>query len=351
MSPKIFGKLKDGKPVYAYTLKNNLGMEVTLLNYGGIIQSIKIPVNGEARETVLGYDTLEDYLINPSYLGATIGRTAGRLQEGQLSLDGKVIAINDGSHHLLHGGPRGFHQKYMRVRELDLPKGKEIRLYFEVLEEEDQFPGNLEIEITYQLFQNENTLKVTYKGYSDKKTYLNLTNHSYFNLSENGEESVSKHRLRLNALSYATLDETMIPSQTWTKVHETAMDFTKMKSIGQALDSMESQIRMANGIDHPFLIEREGQVEDFVQAAQLEAPDKVLKLEVYSTQRHLVVYTGNYLQEANVPSGKVFQKNQGICFETQDKPNLVNSNPELCVWTEPGQPYQEVIKYVFSSKN
>jgi len=348
MSYSYFGRLEDGREVDAYTLVNDLGMEVTILTYGGIIQSMIVPTGSGRRQVVLGYACLDDYEVNPSYLGATIGRSAGRIAKGLLTIDEKSYRLHEENKPLLHGGPYGFHQQLMEARFVDIPFGQQLRLYFVAKEQMDGFPGDVEIEIIYQLLRDENALKVTYRGFSAEKTYLNMTNHCYFNLSQDGRTSVGAHSMLINADRYAPIDELSIPKP-WAPVENTPMDFRKLKRIDQTLESLDEQIKRANGIDHPFALERCENVHGLVLGATLLSPDQRIRLMVYTTQQHIVVYSGNFLDAGEVPSGQRFQKNQGICFETQEKPNLVNEHPDRCFWTMPGSPYHEEIKYVFHS--
>ncbi len=348
MSYSYFGRLEDGREVDAYRLVNDLGMEVTILNYGGIIQSMIVPTSTGRRQVVLGYASLDDYEVNPSYLGATIGRSAGRIAKGQLTIDEKCYRLHEDNKVLLHGGQYGFHQQLMDAHFVDIPFGQQLRLYFVAKEQIDGFPGDVEIEIVYQLLRRENTLKVTYWGFSHEKTYLNMTNHSYFNLSQDGKTSVGAHSLSINADRYAPIDNLSIPKP-WVSVEDTPMDFRKPKRVDITLESLDEQIETANGVDHPFALDRCENVHGLVLGATLLSPDERLRLEVYTTQEHIVVYSGNFLDVGEVPSGQQFKKNQGICFETQEKPNLVNENPNRCFWTVPGAPYHEEIKYVFHS--
>lgn len=348
MSSIVLGSLKNGEEVMAYTLSNDNGMSVTLLNYGGIIQSIKVPCKEGLREVVLGYDMIEDYEENPSYIGAIIGRTAGRLDKGCLKVANIEYFLSDANEaHLLHGGPKGFHQKIMDATFMKLPSGDQLRLRFSALKIEDGFPADVDMEIIYQLSRGENSLKITLKGISDEKTYLNLTNHSYFNLSENNDETIENHLLELNADTYAPVDATGLPLADWLSVEGNALDFTTMKAVGLALSSDMDQINRCKGIDHPFAIIRRDHVQGLIKASTLKSPNGDLILEVFTTQGHLVVYSGNYLSAGEVPSGKTFADYQGICFETQEKPNLVNTHPALCHFTEAGDPYYEEIKYSF----
>jgi aldose 1-epimerase len=322
-------------------------MQVTILNYGGIIQSIKIPCRGEMREVVLGYKTIQDYEKNPSYLGAIIGRTAGRLDKGLLRLGSTNYDLSNGHDmHLLHGGKKGFHQKLMNGTFENLSSGDQLRLNFIAKYSEDGFPSDVDMEVIYQLNRNNNDLKITMKGHSNEKTYLNLTNHSYFNLSGKNE-SIGDHFLKIYGDVYTPLDKSGLPERDWQPIIGTAMDFTTLKPIHEALNADENQIQRCKGIDHPFSLLRDNHAQKNVKASTLQAPDQSITLDVYTTQPHLVVYSGNYLSVGDVPSGRSFIDHQGICFETQEKPNLVNTHPELCHFTGPGMPYHEEIKYSF----
>lgn len=352
MKRKIFGQLKDGRDVHCYTLKNKLGMEVNILDYGGIVQSIKVPVASGKREVVLGYEVIEDYEKNPAYLGAVIGRTAGRLKNARLRIKEKSYMI-DTNHkgHLLHGGSFGFHQQRMLGFTKTLESEESLTLMFDVPSYSDGFPGNIKVTLVYNLLAEENTLLLRIKACTDEETYLNITNHSYFNLSKDASRSIADHYLLLNADNYSPIDESFLPQKQWQGVKGTVFDFQQEALIKKALSSSTEQVHLAKGIDHPFRIKADHQPKDLNFVGQLLSPDRGLKLSVYTTQPHVVIYTGNYLDEGCVPSGRRFKQHQGICFEAQEKPNLVNSDPAQCRLTFPDKPYEEEIRYVFSVMN
>jgi aldose 1-epimerase len=331
MKYKVFGQDVLNRDVIAYTLENTLGMCVTILSYGGIIQSIEVPVGDKMRQVVLGYENMADYLKNPAYLGATIGRTAGRLANGTLNLDGVAYKIQEGSEPLLHGGPSGFHQKLMKIQGYDTIEGEKVILTFEAKAEEDGFPGDVQIELAYLLKRHENKLLLKMTGKSKEKTYLNITNHTYFNLSKNQEDMVTHHEMMLHASAYAPIKENSLPLD-WRELEGTPMDFRHTRRIDVE-------------IDHPFLLKSSSSPATL--GGRLISPDKALTLDVWTTQAHMVVYTGNFLHEAKVPSGKSFKQYQGICFETQEKPNLINDDPGACRFVTAKTPYSETIEYVF----
>ncbi len=333
-----------------YILKNSLGMEVSILNYGGIIQSIKLPTDNEYRETVLGYDNLEDYILNPCYLGATIGRTAGRLKEAKLTIDDKTYHIDKKDNgHLLHGGKHGFNNEYMYAETLSNEDFERLTLSFKSLETIDGFPANLDIKIVYTLKKEQNCFTIDYYGYSDKKTYLNLTNHSYFNLmGDNNPVGIKNHQLMINSKEYYPLESDFIPSIKSEKINHSAFDFAEQKTINLSLNSEHEQIKLAHGIDHCFKLNK--QKGEYNLATKLISPDEKVILEVHTTAPDIVIYTSNFIQDGYVPSGKTFTQNYAICFEAQEKPNKVNDSPNDCQWTTPDNPYYQSIKYIFKEK-
>lgn len=347
---KQFGKLSDGKRVKSYTLENNNGLKAVILNYGGILKEFWVPNReGLLNNIVLSYDDMEDYLFNPAYVGAVIGRTAGRIENGILNVGDKSYKLpkNNGEN-TLHGGVNGFHQRLMEVDIEETSFYTKLILEFEDLEYKTSYPGNLNIKIVYTLMKLENTLKIEMEGTTDKKTYLNMTNHSYFNLSNNSNSPIDNHSLILNAEFYAPVDEDTIGRQGWKSVFDTAFDFTKATLIGKSLIKDDEQVKIASGIDHTFKLVDSHKENNL--GAILHDEESGRLMCVSTNQPHIVVYSGNFLNEAKVPSGKKFIKRNGVCFEAQQIPNAPNSSPEECKFLEPGEKYINRIVYAFSIK-
>lgn len=340
---KIFGNLPSGEAVYQCSIKNQKGFSVEILTFGGAITGIEAAdSSGNRTNVVLSYPTLEDYLDNPPYLGVTIGQTAGRIRN-----DRGV---------LLHGGADGLHQKNWTIvshsedhlvlaisvkAELVGEQGKDTDK--DKSKDTDIQAGNVTIEADYRVLEND-TLVITYRGTSEVTTYINLTNHSYFNLSGNGENSIENHILKMASLSYAPVDNEGVPLEGLANVVGTPFDFTQPKMIADALSDNHEQIKGCYGIDHPFKLD-----EAPVQI-QISDPESKRALAISTNQAYAVVYSGNFLGSAKVPSGLAFKKHSGICFETQDIPDAPNRIDFKDGYLKPGQTYIHETVYCFEPK-
>jgi len=346
ITTELFGTLPDGRVVNQYMLTNETGITVKLLNYGGIIRAIQVPDrNGVSANIVLSYDTLEDYIQNPPFLGALIGPTAGRIRGGDLDIDGVHYSIpqNNGEN-ALHGGPFGFHNQWMEAVTSEDEESMALRLSF-VLENKG-YPGTLRITMGYTLMKRENRFILSFEGDSDQKTYLNMTNHSYFNLS-GLNKTIENHLLCLNADGYAPVDEAMLPSVGWSSVNGTPFDMRRSVRVGDAIHSEHEQIQIAGGVDHPFRLIRNAEDSALVRGARLEDSVSGRTLDVSTTQPHMVIYTGNFLHQGTVPSGKAFQRFQGICFEAQEVPDAPGNTHFECTYLNVGEKYHQLIQYEF----
>lgn len=351
MRMEAFGVLPSGQPINQYTLTNETGMTVKILNYGGIIREILTPDRDEnLSNCILSYDTLEDYTVNPAFIGAAIGRTAGRIGGGRLVIGEAVCKIpqNNGEN-TLHGGLCGFHHKPMKASFSETTEAMILNLGFVSEDGECGYPGRLELELKFTLMKGENVFVIDFVGASTRKTYLNMTHHGYFNLSGKGA-TIEEHILQLSADAYAPVDEAMLPLVGWASVEETPFDFQKPGLLKGALQSKAAQIALARGIDHPFrLLPKEGSAGD-TPCVILKDPVSGRCMRVATTHPHMVVYTGNFLDAAEVPSGKTFQRYQGICFEAQEVPNAPGNPAFECNYLEAGEAYRHSIRYEFSTE-
>jgi len=346
---EAFGSLPDGSTVTQYTLVNETGITVKFLNYGGIIRELWVPdAKGEPANVVLSYDNLEDYLTNPAFIGAVIGRTAGRIRGGSLKIGASLhdLSKNNGAN-TLHGGIFGFHNRPMAAELREDADALSLILRFRSEDGEGGFPGNVAIEIRYTLMKCENVLTLHLQGISDKKTYLNMTHHSYFNLSGK-YSSIEDHCLEIMADAYAGVDAEMLPEAGWTPVEGSVFDMRSPRRIGTVIDSAAEQILRARGIDHPFRLYGTGSRGCNSVCASLHDPESGRTLQVSTSQPHLVVYTGNYLDAAQVASGTEFCRHQGICFEAQEVPDAPGNPHFECTYLEAGERYSHVIRYAFS---
>lgn len=312
---RLFGKLPNGEPVYEVTLKNDRGFIVRVLTLGGAVTAIEAEDKfGKRDNVVLCYDTVEDYTTNPAYLGVTVGRIAGRMELGVFEMDGQRIQLDTSLHpHALHGGQFGIHWANWRLVEVS-----ESTLIMELIDESDsgKTPGTVKIEACYQV-HHKDQLDITYTITADQKTYVNLANHSYFNLTGNAGDTVESHSLMIQSSAFAALDDSGLPLVGLT-AKEGPFDLREPKYLSEVFRSQHPQIRQVDGFDHPFSLDLD------YEAICLSHLESGRRLTVSTNQPYVVVYTGNALSEAKVPSGKVFLNHGAICLETQDIPNAPN---------------------------
>jgi len=335
----------DGKPVSIFTLFNKSGMSVDITNYGAKIIRLYAPdKKGEFADVVLAFDTLEEVIEKEIYFGAICGRFANRIKDGKFTLDGVEyqLPVNNGTNSL-HGGIHGFNEKVWSV----LRSGQnELVLQLLSVDGEEGYPGNLTITATYSL-TDENEVKIHYEATTDKATVIGLTNHSYFNLKGAGSGTIKDHVLQLNANFYTVLDESFALSGEVLKVEGTPFDFIKPTVIGERIDD---QVFVPGwGIDNNWCINRP-QSGDLVLAAVVYEPVSGRKMEVLTTQPGIQIYTGNWIDKVTGKEGKVYDRQDAICLETQGFPNSPNipffPSPVL----RPGQKYDEWCIYKFSAE-
>lgn len=335
----------DGKPVSIFTLYNKSGMSVDITNYGAKIIRLYAPdKKGEFADVVLAFDTLEEVVEKEIYFGAICGRFANRIKDGKFTLDGVEyqLPVNNGTNSL-HGGIHGFNEKVWSVL-----RSSQTELVFQLLsvDGEEGYPGNLTITATYSL-TDENEVKIHYEATTDKATVIGLTNHSYFNLKGAGGGTIKDHVLQLNANFYTVLDESFALSGEVLKVEGTPFDFTKPTLIGERIDD---QVFVPGwGIDNNWCINRP-QSSDLVLAAVVYEPVSGRKMEVLTTQPGIQIYTGNWIDKVSGKEGKVYDRQDAICLETQGFPNSPNIPYFPSPVLRPGQKYDEWCIYKFSAE-
>lgn len=335
----------DGKPVSIFTLYNKSGMSVDITNYGAKIIRLYAPdKKGEFADVVLAFDTLEEVVEKEIYFGAICGRFANRIKDGKFTLDGVEyqLPVNNGTNSL-HGGIHGFNEKVWSVL-----RSSQTELVFQLLsvDGEEGYPGNLTINATYSL-TDENEVKIHYEATTDKATVIGLTNHSYFNLKGAGGGTIKDHVLQLNANFYTVLDESFALSGEVLKVEGTPFDFTKPTLIGERIDD---QVFVPGwGIDNNWCINRP-QSGDLVLAAVVYEPVSGRKMEVLTTQPGIQIYTGNWIDKVSGKEGKVYNRQDAICLETQGFPNSPNIPYFPSPVLRPGQKYDEWCIYKFSAE-
>jgi aldose 1-epimerase len=343
-----FGQMPDGTTIEAFTLRNSRGIEVKAITYGGIITSLRIPDReGRFDDVALGYDTLDGYLkTNSPYFGGIIGRYANRIANASFTLDGKTypLAANNGPNHL-HGGNKGFDKVWWKGEDFQNRTGVGVAFEYVSADGEEGYPGKLEIAVTYTLTER-NELIVDYFAVSDKPTPVNLTQHTYFNLT-GGRRDVLDHEIMVNADRYTPIDSTLIPTGTLSAVEGTPFDFRKPMRIGDRIDSDDEQLKLARGYDHNFVLNRPN--DDLVQAARVHDPMTGRVLDVLTTEPGVQFYSGNFLDGTITgKSGTVYARRFGFCLETQHFPDSPNKPQFPSTVLRPGQEYRSQTKFVFS---
>lgn len=314
---------EEGKTTHLYTLKNANGMEACVTNIGGRIVSIWVPdKNGNFQDVVLGFDSIQPYIPIKTNFGAIIGRYGNRIANGKMKLSNRAtftLRQNDGKN-TLHGGPRGFHTRFFNIEQPD--STKVVCSYFSKNTEEG-FPGDMTVTVTYTL-TNDNALDINYEAKSNQLTAVNLTNHSYFNLSGDPKNTVLDNVLYLNADAYTPTNNELIPTGKIDKVAGTPMNFTKPKAIGERInDSTFEAIKFGRGYDHNFVLNTKGNINTL--AAKAVSPSSGITLEVYTTEPGIQVYTGNFLDGSDVgKKGIAYQYRTALCLETQHFPDSPN---------------------------
>ena len=338
-----FGKIGD-QEIVQYTLTNPNGMIVKILNYGGTVTNILVPDRtANTGDVVLGYDSLSGYLQkgNP-YLGSLVGRYANRIANAKFQLDGKTYTLAANDHgNTLHGGLKGF-DKVVWSGE-PLPGDSSLRLTYISPEGEEGYPGELVATVIYTLTPD-NTLKIDYTAKSDKPTPVNLTNHSYFNLSAGKDSTIVQHQLMLNANRFTPPNDKLIPTGALQGVKGTLLDFTTPKKIGKDLDSVKG------GYDHNYVLNKTGSEMSLAAAVWDSASGRYM--EVFTTQPGVQFYTGNFLDGTltGTKNNTKYVKHSGLCLESQHFPDSPNQPAFPNSILKPGETYHEVTAYKFSIK-
>jgi len=345
-----FGTLPDGTAVSLYTFKNTQGTEMKVTNYGGIIVSLKTADKaGVFEDVVLGYDSLAGYIKAPSFFGALVGRYGNRIAKGQFTLDGKkyTLAKNNGENHL-HGGLKGFDKVVWAATPSSSAEGASLKLTYLSKDMEEGYPGNLQVEVNYTL-TNENELKIDYSATTDKKTVINLTNHSYFNLSGNTKRDILDHVLTISASKFLPVDKGLIPTGELKNVAGTPFDFTSPTVVGDRIDSDDSQIKIGGGYDHCWVFDKPASALEL--GATLYDSTSGRFMEMYTTEPGTQFYSGNFLN--GTVTGKFnteYNKRYALCLETQHFPDSPNRPDFPSVVLSPGEVYKTQTTYKFSTK-
>jgi aldose 1-epimerase len=345
---KSFGKTQDGHEVFAYTLKNQSGMEVVITNFGGVVLSIKVPDrDGKFADIALGFDELADYEKKGPYFGALIGRYANRLAKGQFTLHGKTyqLPVNNGSNSL-HGGNIGFDKRVWKPKESTDASGQHLHLHYLSKDGEEGYPGNVNVDVTYTVTEK-NELRISYSATTDKDTVLNLTNHSYFNLKGQGEGDILDHKMMINADRFTPVDANLIPTGELRPVSGTPFDFRQPTAIGARINDPDEQLKLGGGYDHNWVLNGGGKMG---LAARVVEPTTGRVLEVLTDQPGVQFYTGNFLDGTAKGKGKVYNHRFAFCLETQHFPDSPNHPKFPTTELKPGQKFQSTTVYRFSTE-
>lgn len=351
---KAFGKTNDGTPVEQYILRNGHGLQATVITYGGVLQSLKVPgKDGKSEDIVLGFDDVQGYQSGTAYFGATIGRYGNRLANGAFELDGRHYQVpkNDGPNSL-HGGPLGFDKRVWKAQPTKSKDSVGVTLTYLSVDGEMGFPGNLKTEVTYSLTEN-NELRIDYKATTDKPTVLNLTNHSYFNLAGAGNGDVLKQVATLYASQYTPVNATLIPTGELAPVANTPMDFTQPTAIGKNIKADHPQLKFAEpkhgGFDFNWVLDAKGDVSKL--AADVSDPQSGRRLQLYTSEPGVQFYTGNFLDgTVKGKAGKIYPHWGAFTLETQHYPDSPNQPNFPSTRLDPGKTYTQSVVLKFSAQ-
>lgn len=348
MQKEEYGTLANGENVEQFTLVNDNGMEVKIITYGGRITSLKAPnKNDEFENVVLGFDSLEQYTKDNPFFGALIGRFGNRIANGEFILDNQEyrLAQNDGENHL-HGGEKGFDK-------VNWTPGNATRNSLELTyiskDMEEGYPGKLETKVTYTL-TDDNALEVDYKATTDKKTVVNLTQHSYFNLSANFSETILDHQVKINADEFLPVNETLIPTGELKEVAGTPFDFREAKTVEKHIEQKNEQLERGQGYDHCWVLNEQDEGMRFAASAYHKESGRML--EVFTTEPGIQFYSGNFLDGTLPQSGGQgnYSHRSGFCLETQHYPDSPNQDGFPSVVLEAGETYSSKTSFKFSVK-
>ncbi len=345
-----YGQMPDGQDITVFTMSNPSGVCARVINYGAILISLETPDrHGAVADIVLGYDSLDGWLRNEPYLGATIGRHGNRIARGRFRLNDVEyqLATNNGPNHL-HGGLRGFDKVIWTAVIHETKTDNNVIFSYVSPDGEENYPGTLSVSVTYTL-TNTNELKITYQAETDKTTIINLTNHSYFNLAGQGNGDILSHLLAINADQFLPTDETAIPLAEPASVAGTPFDFRQSKPIGRDIEADHQQLAFGKGYDHCFILNKTS--DELSLAARAEETSSGRIMEVYTTEPGVQLYTGNYLDGTITgKAAKVYRIRNGFCLETQHFPDSPNRPDFPSTILNPGDTFSSTTVYKFMAK-
>jgi aldose 1-epimerase len=344
-----FGVLPSGDSVHLFTLTNRHGLEIRVIDYGGLVISLKTrDRTGALGDIVLGYDSLAGYLKSTPYFGALVGRYANRIAGGRFTLDGVAytLAVNNGPN-ALHGGLKGFDKVMWRAEPKDDSAGVGVVLRYTSKDGEEGYPGTVNAQVTYTLTDRDE-VAIEYRATTDKATPINLTQHTYFDLAGDGAGDVLGHVVEIDADRYTPVDSTLIPTGALEPVAGTPFDFRRGTPIGDRIGDAHEQLKRAGGYDHNFVLNRAGA--GLQHAARVVEPKSGRTLDVATTEPGIQFYTGNFLDGTITgKAGHVYGRRTGFCLETQHFPDSPNQRAFPSTILRPGAEYRSRTVYTFGA--
>lgn len=354
VTQSIFGQTPDGSDVILFSLNNAQGMKVNIINFGGIITELYTPDHqGIFSDIVLGFDQLQPYFNNEPYFGALIGRYANRIANGEFHWQGHdyQLPINNGNHHL-HGGFVGFDKVIWQANSFSRENSVGVILRYISSDGEQGYPGNVQVDVIYELTNN-NEIVVKFSASTDQVTPINLTQHTYFNLTGFANDSIKdilEHRLELNAEKFIPIDKGQIPIGKLKPVADTAFDFRRPHSIGERIEDDDLQLKNGYGYDHTFVLNKSSTdiYKELRFAARVLDPYSGRVLELFTDQPGVQFYSGNFLTGSFSGKGHIYSHRSGFCLEPQHFPDSPNQPqfPTTFLW--PDTKYSSTILYKFS---
>ena len=335
----------DGKKTDLYILRNKNNMEVCITNFGGRIVSVMVPdKDGQMRDVVLGFDSIQDYISKPSDFGASIGRYANRINQGKFTLDGVEYQLPRNNYgHCLHGGPQGFQYRVYDAVQLN---PQELQLTYVAKDGEEGFPGNITCKVLMKL-TDDNAIDIQYEAETDKPTIVNMTNHSYFNL-DGDAGSNAEHLLTIDADYYTPVDSTFMTTGEIVPVEDTPMDFRTPMPVGERINDFDFvQLKNGNGYDHNWVLNAKGDINR--RAASLKSQKTGIVLDVYTNEPGVKVYAGNFLDGSLTgKKGITYNQRASVCLETQKYPDTPNKPEWPSAVLRPGEKYMSQCIFKFS---
>jgi len=335
-----FGLTGDGEPVTLYSFTNGSGLEVSIMNYGGIVTHLKVPdKDGVVEDVVLGFDRLADYEAGSPYFGALVGRYGNRIAQGKFTLNGTeyTLAKNNGENSL-HGGLKGFDKVVWDAETFNSSDGAGLILKYLSKDMEEGFPGNLDVTVTYTI-KTTNEIRIDYEATTDKPTIINLTQHSYFNLT-GAKRDILDHEVMIKSKDLVPVDAALIPTGEFMPVAGTPFDFNKPMKVGARIDQEHEQLKLGGGYDHCWVLDKSSQ-DALEWVVKMTEPQSGRVFELATADPGVQFYTGNFLDGSLTgKKGVVYEKRYGLCFEPEFFPDSPNQPDFPSVVLNPGEKYE-----------